>query len=130
MKKQPAHKYERESKRKPFIGELAEESRIRTQVWMRTGCNAYEGSYKKSKPLSFWTEQDILQYLVENQLEISEVYGEIIMKNDKYELTGLNRTGCVFCGYGCHREKEPNRFQKLAKTHPKLYTYCIGGITM
>ena len=127
MKKQPAHKYERESKRKPFIGELAEESRIRTQVWMRTGCNAYEGSYKKSKPLSFWTEQDILQYLVENQLEIPEVYGEIIMKNDKYELTGVNRTGCVFCGYGCHLEKEPNRFQKLAKTHPKLYTYCIGG---
>lgn len=127
MKKQPAHKYERESKRKPFIGELAEESRARTQAWMRTGCNAYEGSYKKSKPLSFWTEQDILQYLVENQLEIPEVYGEIIMKNDKYELTGVNRTGCVFCGYGCHLEKEPNRFQKLAKTHPKLYTYCIGG---
>ena len=39
----------------------------------------------------------------------------------------MNRTGCVFCGYGCHLEKEPNRFQKLAKTHPKLYTYCIGG---
>lgn len=127
MKKQPAHKYERESKRKPFIGELAEKSRVRTQAWMRTGCNAYEGSYKKSKPLSFWTEQDILQYLVKYNLEIPSVYGEIVNNNGHYDTTGCKRTGCVFCAYGAHLEKEPNRFQRLAKTHPKLYTYCIGG---
>lgn len=32
---------------------------------------------------------------------------------------------CVFCGFGCHLEKEPNRFQQLKETHPKLYEYCM-----
>lgn len=31
------------------------------------------------------------------------------------------------CGFGCHLEKEPNRFQALAKTHPQLYDYCMRG---
>ena len=33
----------------------------------------------------------------------------------------------MFCGYGCHLEKEPNRFQTFAKTHPQLYDYCMRG---
>ena len=32
---------------------------------------------------------------------------------------------CIFCGFGCHLEKEPNRFQQLKETHPKLYEYCM-----
>lgn len=27
--------------------------------------------------------------------------------------------------FGCHLEKEPNRFQRLKLTHPKLYEYCM-----
>ena len=27
--------------------------------------------------------------------------------------------------YGCHLEKEPNRFQMLKETHPKLWNYCM-----
>ena len=42
---------------------------------------------------------------------------------------------CVFCGYGCHLEKEPNRFQQLKESHPKIYDYCMkpwgeGGLGM
>ena len=56
------------------------------------------------------------------------MYGDIyIDENGKYKTTGADRTGCVFCMFGCHLEKEPNRFQKLAETHPKLYSYCING---
>ena len=29
--------------------------------------------------------------------------------------------------FGCHLEKEPNRFQRLKETHPRQYEYCIGG---
>lgn len=34
----------------------------------------------------------------------------------------------MFCGFGCHLEKEPNRFQILQKTHPKQYDYIINKL--
>ena len=79
--------------------------------------------------MSFWTEQDVLQYIYTYNIPYAkEVYGDIyIDENGKYKTTGADRTGCVFCMFGCHLEKEPNRFQKLAETHPKLYSYCING---
>lgn len=46
---------------------------------------------------------------------------------DTLETTGCKRTGCIFCMFGCHLEKEPNRFQRLKETHPRQYQYCIGG---
>ena len=39
--------------------------------------------------------------------------------------TGAKRTGCMFCMFGVHLEKEPNRFQRMALTHPKQYEFCI-----
>lgn len=39
--------------------------------------------------------------------------------------TGEKRTGCVFCAFGAHLEKAPNRFQRLKITHPKLWDYCM-----
>ena len=41
--------------------------------------------------------------------------------------TGCQRTGCVFCGFGIHLEKGETRFQRLAKTHPRQYEYCMNG---
>ncbi len=38
---------------------------------------------------------------------------------------GYKRTGCVFCMFGVHLERPPNRFQLLQKTHPRLHTYCM-----
>ena len=32
----------------------------------------------------------------------------------------------MFCGFGCHLEKE-SRWLQLKKTHPRQYEYCIGG---
>ena len=127
-KKKPSHKYERKTKRKPILGITADESRIRQQSWFRTGCNAFDLAYPHSTPMAFWTEQDVLSYFVENNLEICSIYGDIIQdKEGLYQTTGRQRTGCVYCPLGCHLEKEPNRFQRLKETHPKLYDYCIGG---
>lgn len=66
---------------------------------------------------------------MQNNLTIPQVYGEIyIDKNNLYKTTGVHRTGCIFCAYGAHREKYPNRFQKLQSTHPQLYDYCMNNL--
>ena len=128
MKKSPAHSYERKSGFKAIIGTMTEESMLRKTAWVKNGCNAFLSNHPKSTPMAFWTEQDVLQYIVQENLEIASVYGEIKQdKKGKYYTTGCNRTGCIFCGFGCHLEKEPNRFQRLKETHPKLYDYCING---
>lgn len=151
MKKRPAKKYGKESGRKPFIGTLASESRLRYQKWLRNGCNSFESASPSSQPLSFWTEQDILHYLKIHNVPYASVYGDIVIDEkvdgdavlpgqinlidylgcyepeDKLKTTGCNRTGCMFCMFGCHLEKAPNRFQKLKQTHPKQYKYCIYG---
>lgn len=140
MKKSPIGIYQRKTGLKPFIGTMAEESRMRSQAWIRHGCNSFEGHKQTSQPMSFWTEQDVLHFIKREGLEICSVYGDILASDDTgmlYEpipgvecnlkCTGCQRTGCVFCGFGCHLEKGETRFQKLSKTHPKQYEYCMGG---
>ena len=66
MKKKPAHEYEKETGRKPIIATMATESVMRTQKWLQEGCNAFDVTRPNSKPMSFWTEQDVLLYIKEN----------------------------------------------------------------
>lgn len=147
MKKKPAKKYEKETGRKPFIGSLAQESKLRYQNWLKNGCNAFDAKRPDSQPLSFWTEQDILHYIKKHNVPYCSVYGKIVTRDDdgnaydmpndyldalsdsvpKLETTGCSRTGCTFCMFGCHNEKSPNRFQMLKETHPRQYEYCING---
>ena len=148
MKKKPSAKYEKATGRKPIIGMLAEESIKRRDAWMKTGCNAFDLKRPQSQPIAFWTEQDILHYIKKYNVPYCSVYGEIQVKHpedtekgqinmidylgcyepeDTLETTGCDRTGCIFCMFGCHLEKEPNRFQRLKETHPRQYEYCIGG---
>lgn len=128
MKKNPVKKYERETGRKPFIGTLASESSLRKEFYLKNGCNAFNSKRPISTPIGFWTEQDILQYIKLNKIDIPEVYGEIIEEDKKLKLTGVDRTGCVFCGFGVHLEQAPNRYQKLEKTHPQLHDYCMNKL--
>ena len=126
MKKSPIGIYQRASHNKPYLGTMAEESLMRRQSWIRTGCNAFEGKKPSSQPLSFWTEQDILEYIKTYNIEICSVYGNIIEQNGQLTLTGCRRTGCMFCGFGAN-QKDDYRFIKLAETHPKQYKFCIEG---
>lgn len=136
MKKRPAQKYEKETGKKPIIATMACESQNRRTAWLKHGCNAFLSKHPTSQPMSFWTEQDVLQYLRDFNVPYASVYGEIKEdENGKLYTTGCDRTGCVFCAFGCHREKEPNRFQRLHETHPKLWEYCMkdwddGGLGM
>ena len=78
--------------------------------------------------MSFWTEQDILQYIKDNNIAIPSVYGDIVEAKGKLKTTGVDRTGCMFCPIGVHLEKHPNRFQRMKVTHPKIYDYCINQL--
>lgn len=140
MKKKPMHTYQKQTGRKPIIGTMASEGQSRYMAWLKKGCNAFDGKNPSSQPLSFWKEQDILRYLKKYNVPYCSVYGDIVYQDadgNKYDealfddapltTTGCNRTGCIFCMFGCHLEKEPNRFQRLKETHPKQYNYCING---
>lgn len=136
MKKKPAKKFEKESGLHPITAMMASESRLRRNQWLKSGCNAFDNKRQISNPMSFWTEQDVLQYLVQYKIPYASVYGDIVLdKKGKLKTTKCDRTGCVFCGFSCHSEKEPNRFQRLKNTHPKLWDYCMrdwdkGGLGM
>lgn len=186
MKKAPAHKYEKKTKRVPITAEMADESRTRTQKWLQYGCNGFERKgVPKSTPMAFWTEQDVLLYIKQfldtplkdawanicnpkrkerrkarkylkknnyRRLSICSVYGDVVIDyeaegnlegqmamflNDddrKYKTTGCSRTGCMLCGFGCHLEKSPNRFEQLKETHPGMYKLLDvvknNGVTM
>ena len=139
MKKEPARRYERETGRKPISGQMSSESRLRTQIWLKSGCNAFKSKHPMSNPMSFWTEQDVLLYIYQNNLPICSVYGDVVKDNGidgqmdledlgLFELerptlktTGCNRTGCMLCGFGVHLEKGKNRFEMLHETHPSMY---------
>lgn len=138
MKKASAHSYESKAKQKPMVATMADEGRQRFQNWLATGCNAFDGKCPISKPMSFWTEQDVLRFIVDRQIPIASVYGDIVAsdgENDynatlidcKLHCTGCQRTGCMFCAFGAHLEKGENRFERMKHTHPKHYEFCIGG---
>jgi 3'-phosphoadenosine 5'-phosphosulfate sulfotransferase (PAPS reductase)/FAD synthetase len=78
MKKYPAKKFEHERQKHPFTAQMADESLTRQKNWIQNGCNAFDMKRPISNPMSFWTEQDVLQYIKENNIEICSVYGDII----------------------------------------------------
>lgn len=130
MKKRPAKLYYKKTGKKPIIGTMACESMIREAKYLKQGCNGFKNKIPTSTPIGFWLEQDILQYLYEKKIPYASVYGDIVFENGKYRTTGCNRTGCMFCGFGCHLENEPNRFQQMQKTHPIQWDYCINKLGM
>lgn len=143
MKKKPAYTFQRQSGKKPIIATMTTESILREKNWLKSGCNAFEDKHPKSQPMSFWAEQDVLQYIKKYNLPIASVYGEVAYSEnpeqmrleeygyecgtDQLETTGCNRTGCIFCGFGCHLEKGKSRFERLKETHPRQYEYCLNG---
>lgn len=150
MKKSPIHIYQRKTKRVSITGQMADESMLRKQQWLRNGCNGFDMKQPISNPMSFWTEQDVLHYIKIHNLPICSAYGDIVpdygkakikgqmslndldgamgvsLENVKLKTTGCSRTGCMFCGFGCHLEKEgEGRFLKLKESHPVTYDYIM-----
>lgn len=139
MKKNPSKRYEHKTGNKPFLGTMADESRLRKTKWLQFGCNAFEEKRPTSQPLSFWTEQDILTYIHTYGLDIADVYGDIAYTDNdglyysnplftdgmKLTTSGAKRTGCVFCMFGITQDTE--RFLRLKEVEPKKYDYVMRG---
>lgn len=136
MKKCPMGKL----KEKPIIATMTEESANRKTAWLKTGCNSFEGKIA-SRPMSFWTKQDVLQYIKKYKVKIADCYGEVVPVDkdnnvtfedikDHYIFSGVQRTGCIYCMFGCHLDTQKggiNRFALLKQTQPKLFDYCMRG---
>jgi len=119
LKKKPANKYEKATGRTPFIGTMASESALRAIQWSKDGCNAFNKKRPTSNPIMIWTEKDIWEYIHKFKIPYSSIYD-----------MGYKRTGCCFCMYGAHKDEYPNRFQRMAETHPALHNYCINKLEL
>lgn len=145
MKKRPIHNYEKNGK-VGILGQMADESLLRKQKWIKHGCNAFELKSPQSNPLSFWTNNDVLTYIHTYKFPIASVYGDVVPDDKgqlpgqtniydtlgeyqgcKFKTTGCERTGCMFCLFGAHLEKGEGRLERMKRTHPKRYEYVMSG---
>lgn len=111
LKKRPFRIYEKETGELPILGIMAGESRIRQEAYIkRGGCNSFKPNHLSCNPISIWTEEDIWAYIRRFNVPYCRIYDE----------RGCNRTGCMFCGFGAHIEKE-SRFDLVFRLHPRMY---------
>lgn len=96
---------------------MVEESSLRMQDWLRDECNAFTSKRPISKPMSFWTEDDVWAYIKKYDIPYSSIYD-----------MGWERTGCMWCLYGIQYEEYPNRLQRMQTTHPQLHNYCLSKL--
>lgn len=109
LKHNPSEIYERKTKRRPITGIMASESQSRTMSYIKKGgCNVF-GLKAQSTPLAIWTENDIWDYIKSRDLKIADIYSK-----------GVDRTGCVGCGFGC-QFADNDRFDVLYRLYPRYY---------
>lgn len=110
MKKKPFNKYAKSTDRVAIMATMAEESRLREGKWLKNGCNSFRSKHPNSAPMSFWRENDVLEYLLlyhdrileelKEQMRIlgyaedeisrlkhpwADCYGDIIVQPDRFE---------------------------------------------
>lgn len=125
LKKEPFRRYQKETGLMPIIGIMASEGGYRGM--MKT-CNAFDQKEPMSRPMLFWSEEDVWEYIETYDVEYSEIYDDRMV--DGQLIPGEARTGCMFCAYGAHLEKGENRFQRMKKSHPKQWNYAINKLGM
>lgn len=154
MKKDPSKSYHKKTGLYPITGQMASESRLRTQVYLKHGCNAFDAGKAMSNPIGFWTEQDVLAYIYLYKVAIPPIYGDVVAEypaSDRldgqltfadvygaelfdiarpiFRTTGASRTGCVTCGFGLHLDT-PNcsRLYELGRLEdPKILDWVLRG---
>lgn len=135
LKKEPAHRFQKETGLFPFVGTMAYEGSDRKMDWIKNGCNLFNEEKKtfKSRPLSIWTEQDVWDYIKLYDVPYSKIYDDVFDNFDNVIIEGEKRTGCAYCAFGADQEKGVNRFQRLKLRKPKQYLKIMqlknNGIT-
>jgi 3'-phosphoadenosine 5'-phosphosulfate sulfotransferase (PAPS reductase)/FAD synthetase len=126
LKKEPFKRFNKMSGLAPVIATMAEEGFERKKMYLQNGCINLKTN--QCTPLGFWTEQDILEYLVTRDIDYCKsAYGEIVKKDGKYETTKARRTGCFNCLYGIHLENKPNRLERMKISNPIMWLSLIKG---
>lgn len=127
LKKEPAHRFQKETGLFPFVGTMAYEGTDRKMDWIKNGCNLFNEEKKtfKSRPLSIWTEQDVWDYIKLHDVPYSTIYDDVLDEDGNIIIKGEKRTGCAYCAFGADQEKtsllDLNRFQRLKLHKPKQY---------
>ncbi len=117
MKKHPLDEYAKKTGRKVLTGMMASESNRRELQYKKYGCNAFNTKKPFSWPMAFWKDLDVWNYIKKYNISYSKIYdmGEV-------------RTGCMFCMFGVHLEKSPNRFERMKISHRKQFDFCIKNL--
>lgn len=118
LKKEPFNRFEKQSGFCAFIGTMADDSNTRLQSYLKHGCNVHSNTRPMSRPLSIWTKQDVWDYIRINNLEYSSIYDDKILE-DGSVVKGEHNTGCQYCAFGAHLEKD--RFVRLSLRRPKQF---------
>lgn len=125
LKKRPMRLYDKTTHSVGMNGMMAGESRLRQSQYIRRGgCNVFDDDPRKvhSAPLSIWTGADCWEYIRRYDVPYCEIY----------DVPGIERTGCVFCGFGA--QFNAGRFRVLYNRYPKLYcmamNYTNNGYTL
>ncbi|MGQ2982105.1 hypothetical protein [Flavobacterium sp.] len=134
FKKEPWERYYKETGRKPITATTVSESLQRRGSYLQTGCNTFDKGKEMCRPFSIFTDDDVWKMAELYKIRFCEVYYDRIVNvpdgtGGYFEVfvSGEKRTGCMFCLFGIHLEPkdEPNRFQRLAITHPKQYQFMV-----
>ena len=145
MKKKPAKKYAREHKSYSMIATMTEESRLRSQTWIKNGCNAFDAKEPKSTPMAFWTEQDVLTYIQKMHIPIASVYGDIVQTvdrggayNDRMHVLHVWRSqgqmpeqipaDVLHASQAVELLHQPARFERGAGLHPRSLRAGTGSV--
>jgi 3'-phosphoadenosine 5'-phosphosulfate sulfotransferase (PAPS reductase)/FAD synthetase len=117
LKKNPINRWQKKNNILPIIGTMARESQLRKMNYYQHGCNIFNKGQSRCRPLSIFTSSDVWEYIQGENLSYCEIYD-----------CGYKQTGCMSCGFGCHLEKGENRYQKLYKSHHKIWNYHIDNL--
>jgi len=115
LKKKPFDEFFKFQRLYAISGEMADEGGERRKLsYYQFGCNGFGMNIPRSRPMSFWTEEDVWGYIMAENINYSTIYD-----------MGEKRTGCIYCLFGVKPGEENNRIQRLKLTHPKHYKYFM-----
>ncbi len=117
IKKEPLYKFGKKTNLRPFIGIKAIDSNRRLMQYLKYGCNQFNEGKEKSLPLSFWLNRDIKNYIRKYKLNYCKLYD-----------MGEKNLGCIYCLFGIHFDKSPNRIQRMYNIESKLYNYALNKL--
>lgn len=130
-----------------MIATTTEESRARKSAWLKHGCNVFDAKRPLSAPFSFWTDNDILTYIHQENLPVADAYGKVVPEDDgidgqinmfeeigyegcRFKTTGCPRTGCIYCLFGI--TQDINRIIRLYEwsQNGQITCYVEENLTM